>query len=73
MLNSCDDIIYKELTIKGTTGRMMWKTWMQVERLITSGSVDPRRVITHRFPLADYAAAFDLAISGKAGKVLLVP
>lgn len=72
-LNSCDDVIYKELTIKGTTGRMMWKTWMQVERLISNGMVDPRQVITDRFPLSDYAAAFDLAMSGRAGKVVLFP
>jgi threonine 3-dehydrogenase len=72
-LNTCDDIIYKEVTVKGTTGRLMWKTWLQVDRLLSSGSFDPRAVITHRFRLADHGEAFDLARSGKAGKILLLP
>ncbi len=72
-LNSCDDIIYKEVTIKGTTGRMMWKTWEQMNRLLSKGRVDPRKVITHRFKLEEYEAAFDLALSGKAGKIVFLP
>jgi threonine dehydrogenase-like Zn-dependent dehydrogenase len=30
-------------------------------------------VITHRFPLEDYAQALELTLSGQAGKVLLYP
>jgi threonine 3-dehydrogenase len=72
-LNTCDDVIYREATVKGTTGRLMWKTWWQMDRLLADGRFDPRQVITHRFPLAEFHAAFDLARSAKAGKVLLLP
>jgi threonine 3-dehydrogenase len=72
-LNTTDDIIYKEVTVKGTTGRIMWKTWWQMDRLLAGGRLDPRQVITHRFSLADYAEAFDLARSGQAGKIVLFP
>lgn len=72
-INTCNDIVYKEATIKGTTGRMMWKTWHQMERLLASKKFDPRQVVTHRFKLADYVDAFELALSGKAGKILLFP
>jgi threonine 3-dehydrogenase len=73
ILNTVNDIIYKEVTVKGTTGRLMWKTWHQLDRLLASGRLDPRPVITHRFPLTEYAQAFDLARSGKAGKIILLP
>ncbi len=72
-INSCNDIVYKEATIKGTTGRMMWKTWWQMDRLLASKQFDPKQVITHRFALADYVDAFELALSGKGGKILLFP
>lgn len=72
-INTSDDIIYKEVTVKGTTGRIMWKTWWQMDRLLAGGRLDPREVITHRLSLAEYAEAFDLARSGKAGKIILFP
>ena len=72
-LNTTDDIIYREATIVGTTGRLMWKTWWQMDQLLASGRFDPREVITHRFPLAGYEEALDLASSGNAGKILLLP
>ncbi len=70
-LHTTDDIIYKEATVIGTTGRLMWKTWWQMDRLLASGRFDPRDVITHRFPLEDHVQAFELAHSGKAGKIIL--
>lgn len=72
-INTCDDIVYKEVTIKGTTGRIMWKTWHQMQRLLEAKTFDPRQVITHRFKLDEYEVAFDLALSGKAGKIILFP
>ncbi len=72
-INTCNDIVYKEATIKGTTGRMMWKTWWQMDRLLASKQFDPKQVITHRFALADYVDAFELALSGRGGKILLFP
>jgi threonine 3-dehydrogenase len=72
-VNIVSDIVYKEATIKGTTGRIMWKTWHQMNRMLATGKFDPRRVVTHRFKLDEFEAAFDLALSGKAGKILLFP
>ncbi|MGE5619390.1 MAG: alcohol dehydrogenase catalytic domain-containing protein [Sphingomonadaceae bacterium] len=72
-LNVTDDVIYREATIKGTTGRLMWKTWHQMERLLATKKFDPRQVVTHRFKMDDYVDAFELALSGKAGKILLFP
>jgi threonine 3-dehydrogenase len=67
------DIIYKEARVYGSTGRLMWKTWYDAQKLLDSGSFDPTPIITHRFPLEEYEQALSLAGSGQAGKILLYP
>ena len=67
------DIIYKEARVFGSTGRTMWQTWYDMQKLLESGKFDPMPVITHRMPLADFAKALELAKSGEAGKILLYP
>ena len=67
------DIIYKEAKVLGSTGRMMWQTWYEMQNLMDSGRFDPMPVITHRMPLADFAKGLELAKSGEAGKIILYP
>jgi len=67
------DIILKEARVLGVFGRVIWQTWWQVRAMLDTGKFDPLPVITHRFPLADFAKAFELAESGEAGKILLYP
>jgi len=67
------DIIYKEAKVYGVTGRVMWDTWWQMDKLLASGRLDPTPVITHRLPLDQIDDAIALAKSGQAGKILLVP
>ncbi len=67
------DIIYKEAVVYGTTGRLMWKTWYQMQSLLDSGKFDPMPAITHRLPLAEVGKGIELAKSGQAEKVLLYP
>jgi len=64
------DIIYKEANVFGVTGRIMWDTWWTSQSLILSGKMDLDPVVTHRFPLSDYDRAFQLAESGKTGKIV---
>lgn len=71
-LDTTADIVYKEATVRGVTGRMMWDTWYKMESLMATGKFDPMKVITHRFPLSDYQEALDAARSGVGGKVLLL-
>lgn len=63
-------IIFRELTVKGIYGREMFETWYKMVAMLQSG-LDISPVITHHFQAADFAAAFQLAKSGKAGKVIL--
>ena len=72
-IDTVNDIIYKELRVYGTTGRHMWDTWYTMESLLETGKVDPKPVITHRFPLAQYEEALATAKGGSAGKVILYP
>lgn len=65
------DVIFKGLTLYGVTGRRMYETWIQMRRLIGSGALDPRPVITHRFPLEQIADAIRVIKDGSAGKVIL--
>jgi threonine 3-dehydrogenase len=65
------DVIFKGLTLYGVTGRRMYDTWIQMRRLIGSGALDPRPVITHRFPLEQIGEAIAVIKDGTAGKVIL--
>ncbi|MFH1085462.1 MAG: alcohol dehydrogenase catalytic domain-containing protein [Chloroflexota bacterium] len=72
-LEMTNAIIYREAVVYGSTGRLMWDTWYQVDAMLKAGKFDPLPVITHRFPMAQFAEAFPLTMSASAGKVLLVP
>jgi threonine 3-dehydrogenase len=72
-LDITNDIVFKGVTVQGITGRKMYTTWQQVSRLLKSGQVDVKPMITHHFPLEDFEKGFDLMISGQCGKVVLQP
>jgi threonine 3-dehydrogenase len=65
------DIIFKGLTLYGVTGRKMYQTWHQMLRFLRAGQVNPRPVITHRFPLEQIDDAIQVIKDGQAGKVIL--
>lgn len=63
-------VIFNMLNIKGIYGREMYDTWYKMNVLIQSG-LDISPVITHRFPAAEYAAAFETLRDTDSGKVVL--
>jgi threonine 3-dehydrogenase len=65
------DVIFKGLTLYGVTGRRMYRTWDEMQRFLRSGQLDPRPVITHRFPMDRMAEAIGVIKDGAAGKVIL--
>lgn len=65
------DVVFKGLTLYGVTGRKMYQTWHQMRRFLKAGQLDPRVVITHRFPLEEIAEAIRVIKEGQAGKVIL--
>jgi len=65
-----NQVIFKGLTLKGIYGREMFETWYKMASLLQSGlSLQP--IITHHFPVEDYAQAFSTMGSGQSGKVIL--
>jgi threonine 3-dehydrogenase len=72
-INLSDAIIYKEATVIGVTGRLMYETWEECEQILaTPGfSLDP--VIGGIYPLKDYEKAFEALEQGKPGKMILIP
>ena len=72
---TCDlanDIIFKGIRVHGITGRRLFGTWYRLAGLFKAG-LNIKPVITHTFPMSDFAKGFDLIKSGQCGKVVLFP
>jgi threonine 3-dehydrogenase len=63
-------VIFKGLFLKGIYGREMFETWYKMSTMLQS-SLDITPIITHRFKVGDFQAAFDVMASGLSGKVIL--
>lgn len=63
-------MVLKMLTIKGIYGREMFETWHKMLAMLQSG-LDIRPVITNRYKAEDFEAAFQSAVQGGAGKIVL--
>jgi threonine 3-dehydrogenase len=63
-------VIFNMLNLKGIYGREMFETWYKMNVLVESG-VDISPVITHRFEVDDFEAAFEATASQDSGKVLI--
>jgi L-iditol 2-dehydrogenase len=61
----------KGLTIK--LSRRMKHTYPRAIHLVESGAVDVRSLVTHRFPLAQFDRAFDVAQRREGLKVIIEP
>jgi threonine 3-dehydrogenase len=67
-----NEIIFKGIRVYGITGRRLFGTWYRLAGLFKAG-LDIRPVITHSFPLSEFATGFELIQSGQCGKVVLIP
>ena len=61
--------------ILAITGRLIWRTWEEVRRLLESGSLDVSPVITHKVRLEEFEKGFGLMTQRPkvSGKVILIP
>jgi threonine 3-dehydrogenase len=67
-----NEIIFKGIRVYGATGRRLFDTWYRLAGLFRAG-LDIRPVVTHRFPMSEFARGFELIKSGQCGKVVLFP
>ena len=66
-------IIYKEVTMIGVTGRLMYKTWEECSEILKSPTFDIRPVVGGIYPMRDFEKAFDALFNGAPGKMILIP
>jgi len=68
-------MIFKAATIYGISGRLMFRTWLQVRGLLSRPSFREkiRKIITHTFPIKDIEKGFEAILSKQAAKVALTP
>ncbi len=72
---TCDlanEIIFKGIRVHGITGRRLFSTWYRLAGLFKAG-LNIKPVVTHTFPMSDFARGFELINSGRCGKVVLFP
>ena len=72
-LNLSEDIIFKGARVEGINGRLMYKTWYQMNALLKAGKLDLAPVITDRMAMADFSKGMDRLKSGESSKILLYP
>lgn len=67
-----NDIVFKGVRIVGIAGREVFKTWYTTDALLRSKALDPRPVVTHRFPLKQFKKGFAVmnAKAKNCGKVV---
>ena len=67
------DVVFKGIRIYGVAGREIFQTWYTTERLLRTGAIDVRPVITHVYPAKDFQRAFATmsAKDKKCGKVVI--
>ncbi|HVE14880.1 MAG TPA: L-threonine 3-dehydrogenase [Elusimicrobiota bacterium] len=68
-----NDIVFKGIRVFGIAGRQIFGTWKTMDRLLKAKAIDPRPVVTHRFPISRFQDAFAVMNSPKkdCGKVVL--
>src|SRR5438874_12385978 len=72
-MNFAEDLIFKGAVVQGINGRLMYKTWYQMQALLRAGKLDLSPVITDRMPLKDFSKGMERLKTGEASKILLYP
>ena len=70
-LDLVNNVIYKEVTIYGITGREMFDSWYLADSLIQSGRCNMKDVLTHEFSLDEIEKAILTAKKGQCGKIVV--
>ena len=68
-----EDIIYREITYTGISGRRMFETWDDCMDILRAPGFSLEPVIGGVYPLEDFDTAIGAIRSGAPGKMILVP
>jgi len=72
-LDLANDVIFKGAVVQGINGRLMYKTWFQMNALLKTGKLDLDPVITDRMPLRDFSKGMERLKSGESSKIIVYP
>ncbi|MBI5059438.1 alcohol dehydrogenase catalytic domain-containing protein [candidate division KSB1 bacterium] len=73
-VNFSQDVVFKGLTIKAIIGRKIFSTWIDMLALLEGKFRDTcHRIVTHRFPMAEFEKGFNTKLHGEGLKVILLP
>jgi len=72
-LNLSEDIILREVTYTGVSGRKMFETWDDCTNILKSKTFSLDPVIGGEFKMKDFIKAFEAIWSGAPGKMILIP
>ena len=72
-LDWTNDIIYKEASVYGVTGRLMYETWDECIEILNSPEYKLDKMIGGIYPLKNYEKAFKDIEMGIPGKLILIP
>lgn len=70
-VNFNEDIIFKNLQIKGIVGRLMFETWYQIKSFLDNNKLDVDTLITHKIGMSQFEKGIELLKNGKAIKVVM--
>jgi threonine 3-dehydrogenase len=70
-LDLANDIIFKGATVFGISGRRIFDTWYRTRRILETGQLDLKQVITHTLPFDSIHEAIEIMKSGDCGKIVL--
>jgi threonine 3-dehydrogenase len=65
--------LHRGVTVRGLHGRRLFASWVHAMRLVRSGQVNLRPLISHMLPLQDAVRGFEEALAGRTLKVLIKP
>lgn len=68
-----DDLIYREITLTGVSGRLIWDTWSDFAKVMSSPYYKLEYVMGGRYALEDFETAVAEMRKGTPGKMLLYP
>ncbi len=64
-------VVFKGLHVYGVTGRLLPKTWQQIDELLKSKKLQFDKFVTHVFPFDEFEKGIKVMNEGKSGKVVL--
>ena len=70
-LDLANDIIFKGATVLGISGRSIFDTWYRTRRILESGQLDLKQVITHTLLFDRIHDAMEIMKSGDCGKIVM--